>query len=69
MPGPFSARVAAIARRFFPWVVIDLPLVWLAFALALLVRGVTTNIEYEPALLFGILAALIVVACNEAFGI
>ena len=69
MPGPLSARVAAIARRFFPWVVIDLPLVWLAFALALLVRGVTTNLEYEPALLFSILASVVVVACNEAFGI
>ncbi|MGE3913156.1 MAG: polysaccharide biosynthesis protein [Chloroflexota bacterium] len=69
MPGPLSARAAAIARRFFPWVVIDLPLVWLAYAIALLVRGVTTNLEYGPALLFAVLASLLVVACNEAFGI
>ena len=58
-----------IARRFFPWVVVDLPLVWASYALALLVRGVTTNLEYGPALLFAALGSLIVVACNEAFGI
>jgi FlaA1/EpsC-like NDP-sugar epimerase len=50
-------------------VVVDLPLVWSAYALALLVRGVTTNLEYAPALLFAVLASVIVVACNEAFGI
>ena len=43
-----SARVAAIVRRFFPWVVVDLPLVWACYALALLVRGVTTDLEYAP---------------------
>jgi len=50
-------------------VVVDLPLVWSAYALALLVRGVTTNLEYGPALGFAALAAVVVVACNEAFGI
>src|SRR3954451_4539742 len=45
-----SARMAAIVRRFFPWVVVDLPLVWACYALALLVRGVTTDLEYAPAL-------------------
>jgi FlaA1/EpsC-like NDP-sugar epimerase/tetratricopeptide (TPR) repeat protein len=50
-------------------VVVDLPLVWSAYALALLVRGVTTDLEYGPALLFAALASVIVVACNEAFGI
>jgi len=69
VPGHFRTRVAAIARRFFPWVVIDLPLVWFAYALALLVRGVTATLEYEPALWFAVLASLVVVACNEAFGI
>ena len=64
-----SARVAAIVRRFFPWVVVDLPLVWVCYALALLVRGVTTDLEYAPALEFAVLASAIVVACNEAFGI
>ncbi|MCC7367754.1 MAG: polysaccharide biosynthesis protein [Chloroflexi bacterium] len=64
-----TTRLATIARRFFPWVVIDLPLVWLSFAIALVVRGVTTTLEYEPALEFAALASLIVVACNEAFGI
>ena len=49
--------------------VVDLPLVWAAYALALLVRGVTTNLEYGPALGFAALAAVVVVACNEAFGI
>ena len=58
-----------IARRFFPWVVVDLPLVWCAYALALLVRGVTTDLEYGPALLFAALGSVVVVACNEAFGI
>src|SRR5687768_166750 len=69
VPGHLSARVAAIARRFFPWVVVDLPLVWSAYALALLVRGVTITLEYAPALGFAALAAVVVVACNEAFGI
>ena len=49
--------------------VVDLPLVWSAYALALLVRGVTTTLEYGPALGFAALAAVVVVACNEAFGI
>ena len=40
VPGHFKTRVAAVARRFFPWVVVDLPLVWFSYALALLVRGV-----------------------------
>src|SRR3954452_858132 len=62
-------RVAAVARRFFPGVVVALPLVWFAYAVALLVRGVTTNLEYAPALLFAALGSLVVVACNEAFGI
>ncbi|MFN8634511.1 MAG: polysaccharide biosynthesis protein [Chloroflexota bacterium] len=61
--------MASIARRFFPWVVVDLPLVWSSYAIALLVRGVTTNLEYTPALLFAALASVVVVACNEAFGI
>jgi FlaA1/EpsC-like NDP-sugar epimerase len=69
VPGPVSSRVAEIARRFFPWVVLDLPLVWAAFAFALLVRGVTATLEYEPALLFAALASVIVVTCNEIFGI
>ncbi len=61
--------MAAIVRRFFPWVVVDLPLVWACYALALLVRGVTTDLEYAPALEFAVLASAVVVACNEAFGI
>ncbi|MCC6174588.1 MAG: SDR family NAD(P)-dependent oxidoreductase [Chloroflexi bacterium] len=69
MPSPVSTRVTSIARRFFPWVVVDLPLVWACYALALLVRGATTDLEYEPALLFGFVASVIVVAWNEAFGI
>jgi hypothetical protein len=50
-------------------VVVDLPLVWACYALALLVRGVTTDLEYAPALEFAVLASVVVVACNEAFGI
>jgi FlaA1/EpsC-like NDP-sugar epimerase len=50
-------------------VVVDLPLVWSSYALALLVRGVTTTLEYAPALLFAALASAVVVACNEGFGI
>jgi FlaA1/EpsC-like NDP-sugar epimerase/O-antigen ligase len=61
--------VTRIARRFFPWVVVDLPLVWCSYALALLVRGVTTDLEYGPALLFAALGSVVVVASNEAFGI
>ena len=68
MPGHLSARVAAIARRFFPWVVVDLPLVWSAYAVALLVRGVTTNLERTGPAVRGA-RRVIVVACNEAFGI
>ena len=64
-----SARVTGVVRRFFPWVVIDLPLVWACYALALLVRGVTADLEYVPALEFAALASVVVVACNEAFGI
>src|SRR5919202_1957695 len=61
--------MAAIVRRFFPWGGVDLPLVWACYALALLVRGVTTDLEYAPALEFAVLASAVVVACNEAFGI
>jgi len=58
-----------VLRRFFPWAVIDLPLVWSCYTLALLVRGVTTDLEYEPAMVFALLASAVVVVCNEAFGI
>ena len=49
--------------------VIDLPLVWLCYALALAARGTTADVEYEPALWFALLASAVVVACNQAFGI
>ena len=64
MPTPSFAALRSLYRRMFPWVVIDLPLVWACYALALLVRGVTADLEYPPALLFGVLASVAVVACN-----
>ncbi|MDP8924962.1 MAG: SDR family NAD(P)-dependent oxidoreductase, partial [Chloroflexota bacterium] len=63
------SQLSPLVRRFFPWVAVDLPLVWSCYALALLVRGVTADLEYWPALLFGLLASVVVLVCNEAFGI
>ncbi len=69
MRRPQLSWLAFIIRRYVPWVVIDLPLVWLCYALGLLVRGVTTELDYVPALVFNLLASALVVVCNEAFGI
>ncbi len=69
MRRPQDTWLTFVIRRYIPWVVIDLPLVWVCYALALVVRGTTADLEYPPALLFGLLASAIVVSCNEAFGI
>ena len=69
MRRPQLAWLTAIIRRAVPWVVIDLPLVWLCYAVALLVRGATADLDYPPAFAFGLVASGLVVACNEAFGI
>ncbi len=69
MPTPSLVALRSLSRRLFPWVILDLPLVWACYALALIVRGVTADLEYPPALLFSVLSSGIVVACNEAFGI
>ena len=63
-----SERVVAPVWRFVPWVAIDFLLVWMSYALALAVRGLTANLEYAPALAFAFLASVIAVACNEALG-
>ena len=69
MRRPDFAWLRLIVRRYVPWVVIDLPLVWCCYAFAMLVRGATVDLDYGPALVFGLLASGLVVVCNEAFGI
>ncbi len=64
---PQLARWTSIVRREVPPAVIDLPLVWLSYALAVVVRGAaaTSDVDYTPALLFALFASALVVICNE----
>ncbi|MFN8523171.1 MAG: polysaccharide biosynthesis protein [Chloroflexota bacterium] len=69
MRRPFVAWLTSVVRRYVPWVAIDLPLVWVCYALGILLRGTTAELNYPPALLFGVIASALVVVCNEIFGV